>query len=431
MKMKKCLAAALAAFALCSAAQAERTPLCIGEALRITLENNAELKSLRQELAKADAFKIKADGTLLPSLSFSAAADAQREPQTADGSERSSGRSAAVSLEQEIYSGGKNSAMRAQAPQLKTIAEMAIADAENGAAGELYARFYNVSLKKKQIEAEEAAVATSELHLKQVKKMAELGLANKLEVMRAGQQLAENSADLATARGLYENALISLMNYMGIEPREAREVSGDLYEPAVSGDKAASLLLAQRFRADRKRLEEQIRYQENQIKIERSAMLPKVTAGLSSGWSNPYRQRDESGDTWRAQISLAVPIFDRNAARSTVISAKAVQEQNRIALEQKELDIKSEVESAWSDITTSRKSMRAQEKALELAKETLRLAEVGYREGVTPQLDLLDAQSGLTLAQLEYNRALYNCLIASVALKVTEGTISEWNGESD
>ena len=249
--------------------------------------------------------------------------------------------------------------------------------------------------------------------------------------MRAGQQLAENSADLATARGLYENALISLMNYMGIEPQEAREVSGDLYEPAVSGDKAASLLLAQRFRADRKRLEGQIRYQENQIKIERSAMLPKVAAGLSSGWSNPYRQRDESGDTWRAQISLAVPIFDRNAARSAVISAKAVQEQNRIALEQKELDIKSEVESAWSDITTSRKSMRAQEKALELAKETLRLAEVGYREGVTPQLDLLDAQSGLTLAQLEYNRALYNCIIASVALKVTEGTISEWNGESD
>ena len=110
----------------------------------------------------------------LPSLSFSAVADAQREPQTADGSERSGGRSAAVSLEQEIYSGGKNSAMRAQAPQLKTIAEMAIADAENGAAGELYARFYDVSLKKKQIEAEEAAVATSELHLKQVRKMAEL-----------------------------------------------------------------------------------------------------------------------------------------------------------------------------------------------------------------------------------------------------------------
>ena len=34
--------------------------------------------------------------------------------------------------------------------------------------------------------------------------------------------------------------------------------------------------------------------------------------------------------------------------------------------------------------------------------------------GVTPQLDLLTAQSDLTAAQLEYNRAQYNCIIAAV-----------------
>ena len=158
-------------------------------------------------------------------------------------------------------------------------------------------------------------------------------------------------------------------------------------------------------------------------------MLPKVTAGLSSGWSNPYRQQDRSSDSWRAEVSIAVPIFDRNVTRSAVISARAVREQDQIALEQKTLDIKSEVETAWSDIETSLRSLRASEKALELAKETLRLAEVGYREGVTPQLDLLDAQSSLTLAQLEYNRAQYSHLIAVVALKVTEGTVIQWNGK--
>ncbi|MCR5336914.1 MAG: TolC family protein [Synergistes sp.] len=415
--------------ALCTAAYADSAPLDIKEALRLTLENNAELKRLRQDLVKADAFRIKADGTRLPAISVAAVADIQREPQTSDGSDRSDSRGIAAALEQELYTGGRNSAIRAQAPQVKTLADMAVADAENSAAGELYALFYNVSLRKKQIEAEEAAVTTSEMHLKQVRKMLELGLANRLEEIRAGQQLAGNMANLATAHGLFESSLISLMNYMGIEPKNSRPVSGDLYEPAEPEDKAASLELAQRFRADKKRLEEQIRYQENQIKIERSAMLPKLTAGLSSGWTNPYRQRDDSGDSWRAEISLAIPVFDRNVSRSAVIAAKAVQEQNRIALEQKDLDIKSEIETAWTDIITSRKSMRAQEKALELAKETLRLAEIGYREGVTPQLDLLDAQSGLTRAQLEYNRALYNCLIASVALKVTEGTIVSWDGE--
>ena len=259
--------------------------------------------------------------------------------------------------------------------------------------------------------------------------MAELGLANKLEVIRAGQQLATNTANLATARGLHETSVISLMNYMAIEPQQRREVVGELYEPAISGDRMESLALAEKFRAARLQLQEQLRDQENQIKIERSGMLPKVTAGLSSGWSNPYRQQDRSSDSWRAEVSIAVPIFDRNVTRSAVISARAVREQDQIALEQKTLDIKSEVETAWSDIETSLRSLRASEKALELAKETLRLAEVGYREGVTPQLDLLDAQSSLTLAQLEYNRAQYSHLIAVVALKVTEGTVIQWNGK--
>ena len=415
----KLLAAALCALAAAAAGAAE--PVDISEAVKLTLKDNSALRSLRQELIKAQAFKLRADGTLLPSVSAGGVMDAQREPQTTDGSDRGGSRSANATLEQVIYSGGKNSAQRAQAPQVRTIAEMAVADGENSAVGELYARFYNVLLKKKQIEAELDAVATSELHLKQVTQMAELGLANKLEVIRAGQQLATNTAN-------HETAVISLMNYMAIEPSDRREVLGELYEPTVSGDRGQSLALAEKFRADRRQLAEQLRYQENQIKIERSGMLPKVTAGLSSGWSNPYRQQDKSGDSWRAELSLSVPIFDRGVTRSSVMSASAVREQDRIALEQKELDIKSEVETAWSDIDTSRRSLRASEKALELAKETLRLAEVGYREGVTPQLDLLDAQSSLTLAQLEYNRAQYNHLIAVVALKVTEGTIIQWTG---
>ena len=404
-------------------------PLEIEEAVRLTLENNAALRSLEQELVKAGAFKLQADGTLLPAVSAAGTADSQRESQTSDGSDRSSTRSVSATLEQTVYSGGKNSALRAQSPQVKSIAEAALADGRNAAVGELYARFYNVILKRKQIEAELAAVATSELHLKQVTKMSELGLATRLDVIRAAKQLASNTAALAEARGLYENAGISLLNYMAIPPENPRDVRGALYDPAVSGDVVSSLAAAQANRPDRKGLEQQLLYQINQIKIEKSGLLPKVTAGLSSGWANPYQKEDRSGDTWRAAINLSVPIFDRNVTRSAVIKAKAVREQDSIALAQKDVDIKSEVAAAWTDIETSKKSLHASEKALELAKETLRLAEAGYREGVTPQLDLLDAQSSLTLAQLEYNRAQYSCIVAAAALKMTEGLIVNWNGD--
>lgn len=411
-----------------SCTNAESSTVDIHEAIELTLKNNSGLRSLRQETIKAYAFEIQADGTLLPSLSANAYVDRQKESTTNDG-ERNDNKGAKATLEQIIYSGGKNTAIRNQSKQVKNIAEMIISNGENIAVGELYARFYNVLLQRERINAEESAVNTSEQHLKEVQKMRELGLSNSLEVIRAGQLLATNTANLSTARGLYESAHISLMNYMGIPPENRREIRGELNVPEAEGTRQASLEIAQKKRADLKKLEEQLKYQKNQILIEKSGTRPKITFGASAGYLDPYLKDDRGDDTWRAELSVTVPIFDRNTARGNVIKAGAVLEQDKIALEQKQLDIKSEVETAWTEIESTLHHLEASEKALELARESLRLAEVGFREGVTPQLDLLNAQTSLTSARLDHARSQYNHLLTIVALKVTEGTVIEWTGE--
>jgi outer membrane protein TolC len=419
------------AFALtltASCRSAEASAVGINEAIELTLTNNSGLRSLRQETIKAFAFQIQADGTLLPSLSANAYLDRQKESTTND-EERNDNKGARATLEQVIYSGGKNSAIRNQSKQVKNIAEMIIANGENNTVGELYARFYNVLLQRERIKAEESAVNTSQQHLKEVEKMRQLGLANSLEVIRAGQLLATNTANLSTAKGLYESAHISLMNYMGIPPEGRREVTGELSVPEAVGTRQASLEVAREKRADLKRLEEQLEYQKNQILIEKSGTRPKITFGASAGYLNPYLKEDRGDDTWRAELSVTVPIFDRNTSRGNAIKAGAVLEQDKIALEQKELDVKSEVETAWAEIESTLQHLKASEKALELAKESLRLAEVGFREGVTPQLDLLNAQTSLTSARLDHARSQYNHLLTIVALKVTEGTVIEWTGE--
>ncbi|MCK9341815.1 MAG: TolC family protein [Synergistaceae bacterium] len=419
---------ALALTLTASCRSAEAGAVGINEAIELTLTNNSGLRSLRQETIKAFAFQIQADGTLLPSLSANAYLDRQKESTTNDG-ERNDNKGARATLEQVIYSGGKNSAIRNQSKQVKNIAEMIIANGENNTVGELYARFYNVLLQRERIKAEESAVNTSQQHLKEVEKMRQLGLANSLEVIRAGQLLATNTANLSTAKGLYESAHISLMNYMGIPPEGRREVTGELSVPEAVGTRQASLEVAREKRADLKRLEEQLEYQKNQILIEKSGTRPKITFGASAGYLNPYLKDDRGDDTWRAELSVTVPIFDRNTSRGNAIKAGAVLEQDKIALEQKELDVKSEVETAWAEIESTLQHLKASEKALELAKESLRLAEVGFREGVTPQLDLLNAQTSLTSARLDHARSQYNHLLTIVALKVTEGTVIEWTGE--
>lgn len=411
-----------------------KNPLNIKEAIALTLANNSTLLSFREEASKAYAFKIQADGTLTPQITLSGSFDTQKEKQTDDGSDRYDSRSAAVTLSQTLYSGGRNQALRRQSSQVRAIAQLNLEDAENRAIGELFARFYNVILQERYVETERAAIAAGELHLREVTRMSELGLSNRLEVIRASQQLSADKADLVSAEGLYDSAVISLMNFLAVPPEERRPVTGsldsmDIAPMDAAGVKEESLKTAMNNRADLAALKQQIDYQGNQIEIERSALRPQVSFGASAGLSNPYNRRNRGDDTWRAELMLTLPIFDRNTTRGNVINAQTVMKQDQIAHVQKELDVKSETETAWTELETAQERLEATAQTLELAEETLRLAEVGFEEGVTPQLDLLSARVSLTESQLEYLRALYNNLLAIVALKVTEGNIVSWAEE--
>ncbi|MDR1514853.1 MAG: TolC family protein [Synergistaceae bacterium] len=416
---------ALIAILAASPSEASQTPMGIGEAIDIMLANNSSLLSLRHEMRKAEAFEIQSEGTFTPDLALSAAADDERTNQTSGGTSQ-----VRLSASQTLYSGGRNQALRRQSGQVRSIAELTLADAENRAVGELFARFYNVLLQDRYAETERSAIAASELHLREVARMSELGLSNRLEVIRASQQLAANRANLSSAEGLYDSAVISLMNYLAIPPEERRPAAGSLITLEAAGGRELSLSEAMKNRADLGVLENQAEYQANQIEIERSASRPRITLGGAVS----FFDRERSGnfdDTWRTELSITVPILDRNASRGNVIRAQATAAQDKIALRQKELDIKSGVETAWTELETAAEHLEASAKALELAEETLRLAGIGFQEGVTPQLDLLSAQTSLTESRLGHLRSLYNHMLAVIALKVTEGNIIAWAEEME
>ena len=158
-------------------------------------------------------------------------------------------------------------------------------------------------------------------------------------------------------------------------------------------------------------------------------MRPTLDLTASAGVDSPYHDQDRTEDWWKAALNLEIPVYDRGQTRGEVMKAKAVQEQNMQSLRQKELDIISEVDLAWVEINDSEVQVEARRKALALAKETLRLSQVGYREGVTPQLDLLEAQSNLTAARKDYSQSLYNHLMRIVTLKRAEGNLVPWTLE--
>lgn len=426
--MRKKIIAAAAAL-LIGAGSAGAEPMGIIEAIDLTLSQNLTLRSVREEAAKAYARRVGADGLWTPSITVNAYIDKQREMQTSDGSNRDSNTVARANLTQTIYSGGRNSALRRQAQTSTEIADLKLIDAENRAIGTLFALFYDTLLQRERIAAERSAVATSEAHLRELERMNEVGLSNRLEVIRASQGLATNRANLIAAEGKYGTAVIALMNFMTIPPEEQRELKGMMKAIKVAGDRASSLEAARKNRADLKAAEAQTRYQKDQVEVARSAGRPNISLGASAGYLDPYNRTDRGSDTWRAELSITVPILDRSSTRSAVLDAQATLRQTELALSISELDIVSGVEAAWTELDAANERLTSTERALELAQESLRLSEVGFQEGVTPQLDLLTAQTAFTEAQLAHLSALYDQMLAVVALKVTEGNIIQWTSE--
>ncbi len=423
--MKRIVRAVLLAGALLCPAGLRAQDLSIEEAIAAALKQSPTLNARRQELNKAKGGVVQARGNFLPRLSLTGQYSDNRYP-TVSGGSRTDSASAGVALTQNLYAGGRHAALRRQSRAALSQAELGVREAEEALAVNVYDAFYGVILAREKVAAAQDAVETSRTHLREVRQMLGVGLANQLEVIRAEQQLSANEAALASSRGAFDAGRITLLNLMGLPPSSELLPKGPLELDAPRGTARQSVALAQKQRADVAMLERQIAIQSEQIKIVRSAMKPSFDLSATADYSDPSHSRDAGDDSWKAALTLEIPLYDRGQTRGEVMKAKAVQEQNRQALRQKELDVLSQIELVWIEIADSAVQAEARRKSLALARETLRLSQVGYREGVTPQLDLLEAQSNLTAARKDYSQSLFDHLMKVVALKRAEGALIAW-----
>ena len=67
--------------------------------------------------------------------------------------------------------------------------------------------------------------------------------------------------------------------------------------------------------------------------------------------------------------------------------------------------------------------MRSANETVDLAKESLRLANLMYEEGTNTQLDVLNTQLALTQARMNYVSSLFEYQVARYALRKATGQL--------
>ena len=156
------------------------------------------------------------------------------------------------------------------------------------------------------------------------------------------------------------------------------------------------------------------------VKARRGSYLPlAVLSANTSGFGDKYLTRGLSRSS--LTFSLSFPLWD-NAQRELAYSrARTTRDVARVIREDLERSAEADVTQAYEAYQTARATADFSSQGLVVARENYRVQEARYRAGASTILDLLDAQSGLTVAQADLVQARYAARLALAGLEAMLG----------
>jgi outer membrane protein TolC len=156
------------------------------------------------------------------------------------------------------------------------------------------------------------------------------------------------------------------------------------------------------------------------VKARRGSYLPvAVLSANTSGFGDKYLTRGLSRSS--LTFSLSFPLWD-NAQRELAYSrARTTRDVARAIREDLERSAEADVTEAYEAYQTARATTDFSAQGLVVARENYRVQEARYRAGASTILDLLDAQSGLTVAQADLVQARYAARLALAGLEAMLG----------
>lgn len=278
--------------------------------------------------------------------------------------------------------------------------------------------FYGYLLAQKFVKVAEEAVEVAEKHLKNVKSLYEVGMASKFDLLRSEVQLANLKPQLIRSRNNLRIAELSLKTLLGLDLDKPIGVEGALkYEP-IEPDLETVLTTAMQNRPEINQMKYQKQIANEMLKISRAEYFPTIAlSGAYNFWADKLNFQK---DTWQSYYSVnlvfSIPIFNGFATSAKVAQSKAMIRE--IELSQKGLrdTVRFEVRQAILKLEEAKESLLSQEKNVEQAQESLRIAELNFTEGLITTLDVSSVQVALSQAKTNYSQALYDYAISKAGL---------------
>ena len=265
--------------------------------------------------------------------------------------------------------------------------------------------FYGALVAQEFVRVAQQSVSLVEEQLSIAEASLDAGAATNFDVLRAKVQLANAKSTLIRAENGVRTAKNAYKTVLNIPLVEDVTVKGTLEIPEnhqMSLPKLEGLIqqaLENRPEVGRTQFSEQAAYK--QIEIAKTRRLPDL--GMFSNYQVSQNERlTEMNRIWSVGFQINIPIFDGFATSAAVQQTESVLKQVQLGGDQVKVGVEFEVRTAYLNLLGAQTIIDVQREAVAQARESVRIANLQFQNGIITTVALTDTQ--LALAQAEVNR---------------------------
>ena len=272
------------------------------------------------------------------------------------------------------------------------------------------------------VKAREADIELSQQLLKLARDRRAAGIATGLDVTREEVQLENNKQRLLVSQNEQESARLNLIRALGIAFEVRLTLTDELRFTPVEPQRAADALAA----AKEQRLE--LKAQENRQRLAALSLssvagerLPALSLNGDYGWIGV--KPEDALATRSIGLTFSVPIFDGGQRESRISETRSRVRQESIRMQDVSDQVTLEVRNALLTLASSTQQVTVSQKGLELALKELTFARDRFSAGLGTNIEVTNAQTSVARARDNQIEALFRFNASRINLARAKGEI--------
>jgi len=275
------------------------------------------------------------------------------------------------------------------------------------------------------VKAREADIDLAQQLFKLARDRKAAGVATGLDVTREEVQLENDRQRLLVAQNERESARLNLIRALGIDFEVRLVLTDELrFVPEQAQSREQVLRIAREQRLE-------LRAQENRQKLAAlslssvtSERIPTLSLAGDYGWIGV--KPEDALATHSIGLTFSIPIFDGGQRESRISESRSRVRQESIRMKDVSDQVNLEVRNALLTLESSQQQVAVAQKGIDLAAKELTFARDRFAAGLTTNIEVTNAQTSMARARDNLIEALFRFNASRINLARAKGEIEKF-----